>query len=70
MRENHNTQSCEYRTIYHDELHIASTTHEEIPHTSKDKCKINILQGSNYLHDPGGRNICQLKEYLEKLYEM
>ena len=30
---------------------------------------LNIYQGSNYPHDPGGTNICKLKEYLEKLYE-
>ena len=36
----------------------------------KDKYKINIyLQGIKYPHDPGGRDICQIKEYLEKLYE-
>ena len=29
---------------------------------------INICQGSNFPHDPGGRIICQLKKYLEKIY--
>ena len=69
MRENHNTQSCEYIIIYHDELYIASTTPEEVLHTSQDKYKINIYLQHKYLHDPGGRNICQIKEYLGKLYE-
>ena len=32
MRENQNTQSCEYIIIYHDELCIASFTPEEILH--------------------------------------
>ena len=35
----------------------------------KDKYKINIYLQDKYPHDPGGRNICQLKDYLEKLYE-
>ena len=35
-----------------------------ILHTLQDKYKNNI-----YLQDAGGTNICQLKEYLEKLYE-
>ena len=34
----------------------------------QDKYKINIYLESNFPHDPGGTNICQLKEYLEKLY--
>ena len=34
----------------------------------QDKYKINIYVESNFPHDPGGRNICQLKEYLEDLY--
>ena len=34
----------------------------------QDKYKINIYLESNFPHDPCGRNICQLKEYLEKLY--
>ena len=29
---------------------------------------INIYLQSEYPHDPGGTNICQLKKYLEKLY--
>ena len=33
----------------------------------QDKYKINIYVQGEYPHDPGGRNICQLKEYLEKL---
>ena len=35
----------------------------------KDKSKINIYLQAKYPHDPGGRGICQMKEYLEKLYE-
>ena len=46
MRENHNTQSCEYIIICQDGLYIASTTPEEILHMLKDKYKINI-----YLQD-------------------
>ena len=34
----------------------------------QDEYKINIYLESNFPHDPGGRNICQIKEYLEKLY--
>ena len=68
MRENHNRQSCEYIIIYHDELYFASITPEGILHTLQDKYKINIYLQDKYPHDPGGRDICQLKEYLEKLY--
>ena len=46
MREDRNTQSCEYTIIYQDELYIASITHDEILHTLQDKLKINI-----YLQD-------------------
>ena len=69
MRENHNTQSCEYIIIYQDELYIVLATPEEILHMLKDKYKINIYLQDNYPHDPGGRNVCHLKEYLQKLYE-
>ena len=68
MREDHNTQSCEYMIIYEDELDIVSTTPEETMHMLKDKYNINIYLQDNYPHDPGGRDICQLKEYLKKLY--
>ena len=68
MRENLKTTSCEYIIIYQDDLYIISTTCEEILHILQDKFKINIYLASNFPHDPGGRNICQLKEYLEKLY--
>ena len=34
----------------------------------QDKDMINIYLQGKYPYDPGGRNICQLKEYLEKLY--
>ena len=40
MRENHNTQSCDYIFICQDGLYIAST--EELLHILKDKYKINI----------------------------
>ena len=56
MKENHNTQSCEYIIICHDGLYIVSTTPEEILHMSKDKYKINIYQQDKYPHDPGRRD--------------
>ena len=34
----------------------------------QDKYKINIYLQGDYPHDPCGTNICQLMEYLEKLY--
>ena len=68
MRENHYTQSCEYIIICQDGLYIASTTPEEILHMLQDKYKINIYLQDKYPHDPGGRDICQIKQYLEKLY--
>ena len=46
MRENHNTQSCEYIIICQDGLYIASTSPVEILHMLEDKYKINI-----YLQD-------------------
>ena len=71
MRENHNTQSCEYITICQNGLYILSTTPEEILHMLKDKYKINIYLQDKYPHDPGGRDMYkyQVKEYLENLYE-
>ena len=69
MRENHNTQSCEYIIICQDGLNIVSTTPEEILHMLKDKYKINIYLQDKYPHDPCGTDICQIKEYLEQLYE-
>ena len=66
MRENHNTQSYDYIFICQDGLYIAST--EELLHILKDKYKINIYLQDKYPHDPGGTNICQLKEYLKKSY--
>ena len=69
MRENHKTKSSEYIFICQDDLYIASTTPEEILKMLKDKYKINIYIQGKYPHDPGGRDICQIKEYLEKLYE-
>ena len=69
MRDNHNTKSSEYIFICQDDLYIASTTPEEILNMLKDKYKINIYLQGKYPHDPGGRDICQIKEYLEKLYE-
>ena len=35
----------------------------------KDKYNINIYLQDTYPHDPGGRDTCQLKQYLEKIYE-
>ena len=69
MRENHETKSSEYIFICPDDLYIASTTPEQILHMLQDKYKINIYLQGKYPHDPGGRDICQIKEYLEKLYE-
>ena len=68
MKENHNTQSSEYIIVYEDELYIVSTTAEHILHMLKDKYKIKIYLQDKYPHDPGGRDICQIKEYPEKLY--
>ena len=68
MRENHKTKSSEYIFICQDDLYIASTTPEEILHMLKDKYKICIYLQGKYPHDPGGTDICQIKEYLEKLY--
>ena len=42
MRENHNTQSSEYISIYEDELYIVSITPEEILCTVQEKYKIFI----------------------------
>ena len=47
----------------------ASTTPEEILHMLKDKYKINIYLQAKYPHDPGGKDKCQIKEYLENIYE-
>ena len=60
------TKSCEYIgvIIYHDELYIVSTTPQEILHMLQDKYKINIYLESNSPYDPGGRDNCQIKEYL------
>ena len=69
MRENHRTKSSEYIFICQDDLYIASTTPEEILNLLKDKYKINIYHQGKYPHDPGGRDICQIKEYLEQLYK-
>ena len=69
MRENHNTQSCEYIIICQDGLYIVSTTPEEILHMLKDKYKINIYLQDKYPHDPGGKDKYQIKEYLENLYK-
>ena len=54
MREYLKTTSCEYIIVYQDDLHIASTTPEEILHMLQDKYKINIYLESNFPHDPGG----------------
>ena len=69
MRENHNSQFWEHIIIFEDGLYIPSATPEETLHILKDKYKINIYIQDEYPHDPGGRDICQIKEYLEHLYE-
>ena len=53
MKENHNTQSCEYIILCQDGLYIASTTPEEILHMLEDKYKIRIYLQDKYPHDPG-----------------
>ena len=58
-----------YINTYQDEFYIASSTPEDILHALQDKYKINIYLQDKYPHDPGRTNICQIKEYLEKLYE-
>ena len=35
----------------------------------KDKYKINIYLQDKHTYDPGGKDNCQIKEYLEHLYE-
>ena len=57
MRENHNTQSCEYTIICQNGLYIVSTIPEEILHMLKDKYKINIYLQDKYPHGPGGKII-------------
>ena len=69
MRENHTTQYCEYLIISQDGLYIVSTTPEEILHTLQDKYKINTYLQDKYLHDPGGKDKYQIKEYFKNLYE-
>ena len=69
MKENHNTQSCEYIIICQDGLYSVSTTPEETLHMLKDKYKINIYLQDKYPHDPGGKDKYQIKKYLENLYE-
>ena len=62
MRENQKTKSCGYIILYQDELYIASTTLEQILHILKDKNtksrSIQMLLGSNFPYDPGGKMIC------------
>ena len=48
MKENHNTESCEYIIICQDGLYIVSTTPEDILHMLKDKYKINIYIQDKY----------------------
>ena len=69
MRENHNTQSCEYIIICQDGLYIVSTRPEQILHMLKEKYKITVYLQDKYPHDPGGKDKYQIKEYLENLYE-
>ena len=65
---NNRESTSEYIFICQDDLYIASTTPEEILHMLQDKYKINIYHESDFPHNPGGTNICQLKDYYEKLY--
>ena len=62
MRAKHNTKSCECIIIHQDELHIASSTLQEILHIVKEKYKIKIISNdyleSNFPYDPGGTMIC------------
>ena len=44
MRENHKTKFCDYIIIYQDELYIASSTLEEIPHIVQGKYMIKVNQ--------------------------
>ena len=71
MKVNHNTQFCEYIIICQDGLYIVSTTPGEILHMLKDKYKINTYLQDKYPYDPDGRDLCQcqVKQYLEKLYD-
>ena len=69
MRENDNTQSCEYIIICQDGLFIIPTTPDEILRMLKDKYKSNIYLQDKYAHDHGGKDKYQIKEYLEHLYE-
>ena len=64
MRENHKTKSSENIFICPDDLYISSTTPEEILNMLKDKYDINIYLQGKYPHDPGGIDICLIKEYL------
>ena len=65
----HQTKPSEYIFFIQDDFYIASITPEEIWNMLGDKCKINIYLQGKYPHDPGRRDICQIKEYLEQLYE-
>ena len=69
MRQNHNTQSCEYIIICQDGLYNASTTPEEILHMLKDQYEINIYLQDKSPHDPGGKDKHQIKEYHKNLSE-
>ena len=63
------TKTFEYIIICQDGLYIASTTTEENLHMLKEKYNINIYLQDKYPDDLGGRDIYQIKEYLEQLYE-
>ena len=70
MKENHNTQSCEYIIICQDEFLLYQLHLKNFCIWLKDKYKINTYIQDQYPHDPGGRDFCQcyIKQYLEKLY--
>ena len=73
MRDNLKTKCSDYIVVYQDDLYIASPTPEAILNTLQNKYKLNInpefYVGAKYPIDQGETMICQLRKYLEKLYE-
>ena len=67
MRQNLLNIYLSVNMIYRSILHLLHL--KKFLNMLKDKYKINIYLQGKYPHDPGGRDICQIKEYLEKLYE-
>ena len=64
VRENHNTQSCEYRIICQDGLYIVSTTPEEISYILEDKYKIISIFKINIHMILVGKKIIKSKNIL------